>query len=148
MDTDNIFEGLKENKKSLIVILIMIVILIVVSILNLVLDNNKNNEELDMEGVITSLAEIYYEEHYYPQVQSSFENNYIEKLRQDEKDGIELNLRDIVVAFGEIDPTRFYQKGNYCNFIGTYATIYPKYPYDIDDYKIDVTLSCVEKLSD
>lgn len=148
MDTDNIFEGLKENKKSLIVILIMIVILIVVSILNLVLDNNKRNEELDMEGVITSLAEIYYEEHYYPQVQSSFENNYIEKLRQDEKEGIELNLRNIIGIFEEVEVSTFYQEGNYCNFLGTYATIYPNSPYGIEDYKVEVTLSCVEKLSD
>lgn len=144
MEYDNIFEGLKENKKSLIIVLILVVVIIVISILNLFFDNNQG--DIDVEGIVRSFAEIYYEESYYPGVVSAFDGDYSIRLKEDEVDGIKLTLRKIVNDFEDVDASIFYQEGNYCDFLATYAIIYPKYPYSIDDYDIEVKTSCAEKL--
>ena len=145
MDSDNIFEGLKENKKTLIVAFVLIVIMIIVSIFNLVLDNNSS--DVDMKGIMQSFAEIYYEEYYYPEVKSTYGSDYLQQLQEDGIEGVKLTLREVINTFEDINTTKFYEEGNYRNFLDTYAMIYPKSHYDIDDYKIEVNVSCKKEIS-
>ena len=141
MDFDNIFDGIKENKKTLIMVVALIVVIIIISILDLIFGINDNNK-VDVEGSVKAFAEIYYEESYYPYVQSLFQQEYSNKLRQDEKEGIKLTLRKILNTFEEVNVNNFYQEGNYCDFNNTYAMIYPESPYGISDYRIEVKVSC------
>ena len=140
MDSDNIFEGLKENKKTLIIAFVLILILFAVSIFDLFGGNNE--EDIDMKGIMKSFAQIYYEEHYYPEIKKTFGDQYAERLDVDSESGIKMTLREIVGVFDEVDSTQFYQEGNYCDYVDTYAIIYPEEPYKIDDYKIEVQVSC------
>ena len=144
MDFDNIFEGFKENKKTLIITLVLLIVLIVISIVSFIFDNKE--EKLNMEEVVKSFAELYYKDAYYPEIKSVYKSNYARKLEQDGKDGIKLTLRQIVNIFEDVDVAQFYEEGNYCHFLATYALIYPKYPYDIDDYEIEVNVLCNEDL--
>ena len=144
MDFDNIFEGLHENKKTIIISLLVIVIIIVFSILNFFF--NKNKSKLDVESVVESFAQIYYEDSYYSNVKEFYGDAYVEKLQIDENHGIRLTLRDIVNKFEDVDAANFYDDGIYCNFLKTYAIIYPKSPYEVKDYEIEVVTSCDKEL--
>lgn len=145
MDFDNIFDGIKENKKTLLIVLVLFIALIIISILNLIFDNKKSNS-FDNEEIIKSFAELYYEEGYYPQITSTFGENYSDKLKEYETEGIKLTLLDIISTFGDVDEYKFYTEGNYCDFEETYAIVYPKSPYGIKDYTIDIEISCTEEL--
>lgn len=136
---DNILDGLRENKKSLILVLALTILLIIISIINLILTKNGSNS--NMEGIIESFAKIYYEDYYYPNVTSGYNEDYKVVLQNDSVNGIKLNLREIVNTF-DVEPKNFYTDGNYCDFLKTYALIYPKSPYGKEDYEIKVITSC------
>lgn len=144
MDFDNIFEGFKENKKTLIITLVLLVVLIIISILNFIFNNRE--EKLNMEEVVKSFAELYYEQSYYPEIKSVYKSSYIRILEKHAREGIKLTLNDIVNLFEDVDTKQFYEEGNYCNFLETYALIYPKSPYEVDDYEIKVNLYCEKEV--
>jgi len=145
MDFDNIFDGIKENKKTLIIVLILFVVLIVISIFNLISDNDST---LDNEEIIKTFAGLYYEDGYYPEVTSIYRENYANKLKEYEAEGIKLTLLDIISTFEDIDEYKFYKEGNYCDFEKTYAIIYPKAPYGVNDYTIKTKISCTKKIKE
>ena len=140
---NNILDGLVENKKSLLLVLVLTIVVIIISILNLFLNNSKS--KFDVEGAIESFAQLYYEESYYPNITSEYSGDYKQMLQNDSVDGIKLNLRTIISTF-DVDAENFYSEGNYCNFLKTYALIYPKSPYGLTDYEIKVVTSCDKKI--
>lgn len=144
MNFDKISDVLKENKKTLITLAVLIACVIVISILNAIF--NKTDKSINVEKTLESFAQLYYEDTYYPEINSIYGDKYMDKLKKDEMDGIKLTLRNVVNLFEDVDSENFYKEGTYCNFVLTYAMIYPKYPYSKKDYNIEVKTYCSKEL--
>lgn len=145
MEFDGILDEIRENKKVILIILGLIVAIVIVSIFNLMF--NKKETQVNVEDTLEAFAELYYEDIHYVEARSLFGDNYINRLKIDEEDGIKLTLRSIVQIFEDVDTKNFFQEGNYCSFTDTYAIIYPKQPYGKSDYKIETNVSCEESLN-
>lgn len=144
MEFDGILDEIRENKSVIIVILVLVSAIIIVSIFNLFF--KKTEERLDMEETMKAFAETYYEDIYYVEARSLYGDYYVDRLKSDKEDGIKLTLRGVVQVFEDVSAENFYKEGLYCDFVDTYAVIYPKYPYGEKDYKVETNTSCEKTL--
>ncbi len=121
-------------KKKIIIISISVILLIGISILIMI---NMNGTNISLEQRLTIIGEEFYEEFYYPPISDK------EELGNYEEIGIKINLDNLSNAVYKdinIDDEVDYFKN--CNFENTMVTIYPKTPYKISDYEINIKLDC------
>jgi hypothetical protein len=128
-------------KMAFLMIIITIVIIVVTSFMNNIGKVSKTGDVLEKMGI------DYYENYLYPSIMENPETSAT-VLAQYAAEGIRVTARDIVSMYKDIDPEVFYKKGNYCDFINTYVTIYPKSPYTVKDYTLKTNVSCKKSLND
>lgn len=144
MEFDGILDEIRENKTAIIVILVLMVAIIIASIFNLFF--KKREESIDMEETMKVFAQTYYENIHYVEAKSLYGDYYVDRLKLEKEDGIKLTLRGVVQVFEDVSSESFYKEGLYCDFVDTYAIIYPKYPYGEKDYEIETNVSCAKTL--
>lgn len=126
-------------KMAFLMIIITIVIIVVTSFINNIGKVSKTGDVLEKMGA------DYYENYLYPSIMENTETSST-VLAQYAAEGIKVTARDIVSMYKDIDPEIFYKKGNYCDFINTYVTIYPISPYAVKDYTMKTNVSCKKSL--
>ncbi len=140
--------------KVLIIAIIsaVIIALLIVGILCL-FKKEPESQEIKLENRLKELAKDFYEEKYYPNLVSSKTN---EPMTEEEKKefaakyeqtGITMGLESLARTFGE-DKDKILKEfvneetKEACSPTETQIIIYPKRPYDVKSYEIEVKLAC------
>ncbi|MEG0909636.1 MAG: hypothetical protein RSH78_04665 [Bacilli bacterium] len=102
-------------------------------------------KEKDVDLVIKEIAQKYYEEYYYPDLKAR--ETFTAKIKELSKTGVKKTLWDITSKVDHEDKYRLLNpkvSGIYCKFYETMVVYYPKSPYTVKDYKMDLTIKCKE----
>ncbi len=135
MEIDKLLDNLKENKK---IVLSLIIGIIVVFTILFFIGRFVNNyfDRKNLEKALTSMGEKVYKELYY--------NNLKDDFAVYEKEGIKITLNEMFNATDLDYKDYFYNRrtNKSCNPNDTYVMIYPKSPYQINDYNLTFNLVC------
>ena len=125
-----------KKKNIIVVVCIIILVLIIGGILLLPkLFNNSGKE-----NKVKSLTREFYS-YYYDEISKS--NNAKDFLKNYTESGLTINLGDIEVYLdGKKGKTEDYSLLEKCDLDKSYATIYPKSPFDKKSIDINVKLEC------
>ncbi len=143
-----------DNKKAVGIgaaALVVVVIVIVGVTLLFGKSHALPNQKEVLENRLKELAKEFYEVHYYPNLVSSTTKKPMtdeekKEFAQKFKDtGITLDLSGLARLYGEQKDSileEFKNGDKACNYDNTKVVIYPKDPYAINSYEIDVKLDC------
>ena len=125
-----------KKKNIIVVVCIIILVLIIGGILLLPkLFNNSGKE-----NKVKSLTREFYS-YYYDEISKS--NNAKDFLKNYTESGLKINLGDIEVYLdGKTGKNGDYSLLEKCDLDKSYATIYPKSPFDKKSIEIKVNLEC------
>lgn len=132
-------EFLDENKSSIKISIVMIIFAIIVIIIQKFFTPILTENEL--KNKIKDAGEEYYET-YYESFTPDGSTLFLEQIKDD---GMEINLKDLVLnVYDGKDPGYFFNKNTnkMCDYDDTYVTIYPVSPYGKNNYKIKINLEC------
>lgn len=121
-----------------------ILIVVGVAVLGIIVYNLLTKQK-DAETVINEMSKIYYEEHYFVEFKSKYEEDFEKKAKELEEKGITKSLFDISRTIDHPDKHRLYNSndsGIDCDLKKTYVVYYPKCPYGQYDYDMKITMSC------
>ena len=137
----------EENKKTIIIIGILVVLTIIFSIASLFI--GKGNKTIKPEDAMKELGSVYYEEIFYPQLKEEYPELYIEVLNKKGSEGIKMTLSDLMFSLKNVNGDAFIDEKNetFCDAYDTYVVIYPTGNYDLEDYRLDVKVSCNSKIT-
>ena len=139
----------KNRKKSIGIIcgIVAIIIVIVVAVLfiNGIFNNKNKKLEKELTNRLEELGRSFYENYYYIQVGKD-DASRIEFVKRHAKDSIRTDLANIA-RINSSEQQNILNEfknayGESCNASGTRVAIYPKEPYGVRDYDIEVTLDC------
>ena len=131
-----------NNKKIIIgAIGVIVLVLIIIGIVFGVKSCGKTSNEKQLKENLTAMGKTFYEEFYYPQMESSQED-VKEYMKKFETTGIKVNLANLSKV-SKVDKklVESLTKEN-CDEEKTSVRITPKSPYGKTDYDIEVELSC------
>ena len=137
------------NKKNTIIIT-SIVVLIVIIIGIIFINNNLNNKDNKQINVITKklkkIGELYYTNYYYQNAE-----DFIKSKAFDEN-GITISITNLEAYNNATTDTEFKKyfndefikivNDNNCNSDKSVVTIFPKDPYSVKNYNVEVSLIC------
>ena len=134
---------LEENKSAIKIAGILIGVTVILVIINSVVTNIVNAPT--PKKLLTSLATTYYEDEYYNKLVDAYPEEYNIILKKHEKEGLKISIKDFITIYKKIDLAAFDRnKYSMCDFDLTYVTIYPKSPYEVDDYELKITEYCID----
>lgn len=112
-----------KNKKKIIIIFIILIILI-----GLVFFINRNNENNKAKKTLSTIAKKFYEETYYVTMNKDIIKDFSNK-------GINISIEELL-DFEEKEKDEYKKY----NLNRSKVIIYPKEPYNKNDYKIEIKL--------
>ena len=101
-----------------------------------------NYRIIHLKGNLTKIANIYYQDYYYQEIEGSNEEvkNFLKSFT---KKGLKISLRTLGSYNGKESLSEIEEFTlNKCDLDKTYIIIYPNSPYDKDNYKIKKYLEC------
>jgi hypothetical protein len=137
---------MKKNKKNIIIATSLVIILVVIIIL-CVKNNNSNSKEKEMNDKINSLVKEYYEDYLYNQIGTDYETR-TEALKGYEQTGLNVSIYNLIritnsKQLSEIEKIFVNPDTNEkCDLNNSDVFIYPKSPYNKEDYEIKINLNC------
>jgi len=140
---------IKRNIK-LIGILILTIIIIFIVIYKCSFSPQKTKKEYSavLEENLEIMGKDFYENYFYPVVAKDLENQELKTyLMNYEDSGLKVTL-DILGKYNNQANSEIIKKfyndktGEKCDSKNTYVYIYPKEPYQVNDYDLKVELSC------
>jgi lipopolysaccharide export LptBFGC system permease protein LptF len=135
---------MKINKKIIIVGCLVLIILVIATIV--VVPKITYNQEKKLTNELKNLGKSFYEDNYYNGLADNDEER--EKVLSKYSElGMKVSLNNLVqIKNDESDDelAKFVNKktGENCDADNSTITIYPKEPYGVTDYNIEVTLVC------
>lgn len=131
---------MEDNKKNLKLAIIFFGIALALFIVNKIV-NYEGGPKKQLENLMEHVGKTYYEQVFYHDFNDK-DNDYA-ILKSFEKDGITIDLDTAMYNIGyETDKFVNHKTNQQCDLKNSYIYIYPKSPYGMKDYKIDVNLSC------
>ena len=132
-----------SDRRSIIIISCVALIILVSLIIISLIGNSESYKKKTYEKNITSMAKDFYENFYYDLVTKDLGKEQIERF---ETNGIDVTLstlekrnlknKELVQKFKRINSDES------CNKDNTKVMIYPKSPYDKQNYELKVILDC------
>jgi len=130
-----------NNKKNLLIIggIALAVILIVVLVIVLSGGKNKEMSPETLENKLEKMGVKFYEKHYYPGVK---EEGQIGKLANFVDGGINVTITNMELIVALDDDVKQQLEKDKCDFDKTRIIYYPKQPFGLKDYTMELELSC------
>lgn len=135
-----------KKKKLLKELIIIFVLLVVVGLLIIVLLGKKTYSSSDMDESLRKMASDFYVNYYYDDISSNKSKEEVaDYLKQFKDMGIKIDLENLI-QYDESNKDKieetFVKNGIQCDKEGTKAIIYPKEPYEKNDYSIETIIDC------
>lgn len=132
-----------KNKKNLMIIggIAVVAIIIVVLLVCFVFKGDKEKEMSPetLENKLEKMGAKFYEENYYPGVKAE---GKVESLASFKDNGIKVNITNLELLVTIDQDVKNKLEKDKCNSDETKIIFYPKNPYGVEDYTMEVELSC------
>ena len=136
----------ENNNKKIIMLAagVIVIVLVIIGIVFGVKSCNKGNDEKKLTNNLISIGKTFYEEFYYPQMES-IQDDVKDYMKKFENTGIKVNLANLSKV-SKVDKklVESLSKAK-CDEEKTSVRITPKSPYGKTDYDIEAELECGSK---